>query len=48
MKKKQKIFFEVSIFTHQSKALVKLLQKIMLMKSFGLIPKKNIKKLFLN
>jgi hypothetical protein len=46
-KKKQKFFFEVSIFTHQSKALIKLLQKIVSMKSFRLIPEKNSKNYFL-
>jgi hypothetical protein len=39
-------FFKVSIFTHQSKAQIKLLQQMLLMKSFRLIPKKNFKKLF--
>jgi hypothetical protein len=43
-KKKKNFFFEVSIFTYQSKALIKLIQKIVLMKSFRLIPKKKIPK----
>jgi hypothetical protein len=44
LRKKNKFFFEVSISTHQSKALNKLLQKMLLMKSFGLIPKKKFQK----
>jgi hypothetical protein len=43
-KKKKKFFLEESIFTHQSKALIKLLQKMLLIKSFRLIPKKKLKK----
>jgi hypothetical protein len=44
--KKNKFFFEVSIFIYQSKALIKLLQKMMLMNSFGLIPRKKFQKTF--
>jgi hypothetical protein len=46
LRKKKNIFcFLVSIFTHQSKALIKLLQKMLLIKSFRLIPKKKFQKI---